>query len=141
MKFYYLLAFGLVLFTLIYIGYKTKPSTFHVPQSQINTYAEQIRHLLEDKYNSDIIFYVDLTKPSNNYRFFVIDLKTNKVLTAGLACNGKTNKDGSVIYSNEPGSNSSSKGLYCIGASYTGQHGKAYRLYGLNSTNSNALRR
>ncbi len=44
-------------------------------------------------------------------------------------------------FSNTPGSNASSSGRFRIGRAYQGCFGLAYRLHGLDSTNSNALRR
>jgi hypothetical protein len=42
---------------------------------------------------------------------------------------------------NTDGSNCTSLGRYRIGALYTGRFGRAYKLYGLDSTNSQAFRR
>jgi hypothetical protein len=44
-------------------------------------------------------------------------------------------------YSNSAGSNCTSLGRYKIGKSYTGQFGLAFRLYGLDKSNSNASSR
>jgi hypothetical protein len=61
---------------------------------------------------------------------------------AGLVAHGSglTNTD-NIVFSNEPGSYCSSVGKYRIGASYYGQFGLAYKLYGLESTNNNAFER
>ncbi|MES2703636.1 MAG: murein L,D-transpeptidase catalytic domain family protein [Bacteroidota bacterium] len=88
----------------------------------------------------DYFLYVDLSLPSYTNRFFVLDLKNRKVLMRGLCCSGKT-KNGKTLYANTPGSNCSSKGLYKIGARYFGRFGEAYKLHGLDATNSNALKR
>ena len=111
-----------------------------ITQSHIDTYIEKISPLLKSKDNKEVVFYVDLTRHSGSNRFFVIDLKTQRLLNAGLTCNGVTDKYGKVIYSNRPGSHASSKGLYKVGYSYTGKFGKSYKLHGLNATNSNAFR-
>ena len=46
-----------------------------------------------------------------------------------------------MVFSNTENSYQSSLGKYEIGSSYTGKFGKAYRLKGLDKTNSNALKR
>ena len=102
---------------------------------------KELKSYTSSKYNSDIIFYADLSKSSNDYRFFVINLKDSSIINKGLCCNGKTDDKGNTLYSNIPGSNCSSKGVYKIGNSYTGKFGKAYKLYGLSVTNSNAYAR
>ena len=43
------------------------------------------------------------------------------------------------MYSNENGSQLRSLGIYKIGAKYKGRFSDAYRLHGLQATNSNAL--
>jgi hypothetical protein len=116
--------------------------TSRVSQKQINSYISEIYTYLDyDKHKDDIVFYVDLSKSSSNYRFYVINLKDSTIIDKGLCCNGKTDKLGRVMYSNKPGSNCSSKGLYKVGSSYIGRFGKAYELHGLSSTNSNVHRR
>ena len=84
---------------------------------------------------------MDLTKPSSRYRFYVLDIPNQRVLAQGMVCNGVTDKNKKVIYSNRPGSNASSKGLYKVGYSYRGRFGKAYKLHGLESNNSKAFAR
>lgn len=133
-----------VLYVLIFLNGCTSTPISRKPnlsQDKIDAYIKKVMPLLKDKYNQKIILYVDLTKPSGEYRFFIIDIKKSKILDAGLTCNGVTDKDGNTIYSNRPGSNASSKGLYKIGYSYKGSFGKAYKLHGLSTTNSNAFAR
>ena len=91
--------------------------------------------------NSDYVFVVDLNKPSSDYRFFVVRLKDSMIINRGLCCNGKTAANGKVLFSNTPGTHCSSKGAYRVGHSYLGKFGKAYKLHGLESTNSNAFAR
>lgn len=122
-------------------GCTYSPLKPNLSQEKIDSYLKRVTPLLQDRYNKEIIFYVDLSKPSGDYRFFVLDIKNRKMLDAGLACNGVTDKQGNPIYSNRPGSNASSKGLYKVGYSYKGRFGKAYKLHGLNQTNSNAFAR
>jgi hypothetical protein len=87
------------------------------------------------------VFFADLSKPSGEYRFFIVNMDDSTVVDKGLCCNGKTDSNGKVLFSNVPGSGCSSKGVYRIGRPYIGNFGKAYRLFGLNATNSNAFTR
>lgn len=48
---------------------------------------------------------------------------------------------GNLKFSNAPESRSTSLGKYSIGKPYNGKFGKAYRLHGLEKTNSNAFAR
>ncbi|RZL02647.1 MAG: hypothetical protein EOO89_28730 [Pedobacter sp.] len=66
---------------------------------------------ISEKYNRDIAFYANLTRPSKGCRFYVLNLKVRKVIEKGLCLNGKTDEAGKVIYSNTPGSNCSSQGV------------------------------
>lgn len=108
---------------------------------EVSSYIDKVNGFLTSEYNNEIVFYVDLSRFSGDFRFFVIDLRNKMILTKGLCCNGETNSSGEVLYSNEPGSNCSSQGLYSIGGSYIGKFGKAYRLNGLQNTNSMAIGR
>lgn len=85
---------------------------------------------------------VDLSVPSGSNRFWVVDLQRDSVLMAGLVTHGYGNSTAEKTgYSNQPGSCASSPGTYRIGRAYNGRFGKAYKLYGLDSSNSNAFRR
>ena len=94
-------------------------------------------------YNSDFCFLVNMNTGSGNNRFFVYDLKKDSILLAGLVAHGRCNQwwlEGRK-YGNEPGCGCTSLGKYRIGHSYMGQFGLAYKLYGLDSSNSNAFKR
>jgi hypothetical protein len=92
-------------------------------------------------YNSNLGCYIDLTRPDNSYRFFVLDLAHRKVLLRGVCLNGLTDAQGCVRYSNEINSNCSSRGLASIGERYVGGFGRAFRLYGLEASTHNLRRR
>ena len=81
---------------------------------------------------------------SGKKRFFVYDLKNNKIVDQGLVSHGigsQTKTEGELIFSNEPNSLSTSLGKYSIGSSYNGKFGKAYKLFGLEQTNNKAFAR
>ncbi|WP_343695997.1 murein L,D-transpeptidase catalytic domain-containing protein [Flavobacterium sp.] len=96
------------------------------------------------KYNSDVVFFLDMKIESGRNRFFVYDLKNNKLLNKGLVGHGsgsETGIRGELKFSNVENSHCSSLGKYAIGGSYSGTFGKAYKLYGLDKTNNNAFNR
>lgn len=94
-------------------------------------------------FNDDIIFIADLSIHSGLPRFAIVSLKQKKILCKGMVAHGCGNFGYSekAAFSNLPNSNCSSPGKYKIGAKYNGNFGKAYKLYGLESSNSNAYRR
>lgn len=84
-----------------------------------------------------------MNEPSGKDRFFIYDLKKDSILHSGLVTHGRCNElwnDGRM-YSNEVGSACTSPGKYKVGKPYQGVFGLAYKLYGLDSTNSNAFKR
>ena len=106
---------------------------------------EQVKGFIKgEKYNQELAIFINFRIPSNKFRFFIYDLKNNKVLEKAIVAHGS----GSVVkgtnnltFSNTENSYQSSLGKYEIGSSYIGKFGKAYRLKGLDKTNSNALKR
>ena len=94
-------------------------------------------------YNTGICFMVNMSMESGTNRFFVFDLQNDSILNAGLVTHGSCNKDWLTgrQYGNMPGCNCTSLGKYKIGKPYQGKFGLAYKLYGLDSTNSNAFKR
>jgi len=97
-------------------------------------------------YNESIAFLVDYHIPSKNYRFFIVNLQTQKIIKRGLVshgdCNDFENNYFTPRFSNIPNSKCSSLGIYSVGAKYISKMwGTAYRLNGLESTNNNALKR
>lgn len=109
------------------------------------TKAEEIKSYLKknSKYNKDVFFLLDMRIPSNKYRFFVFDVKRNLISDSGLVAHGSgsATTTGELRFSNTDGSLMTSLGKYYIGNSYNGTFGKAYRMYGLDTTNSNAFLR
>jgi hypothetical protein len=73
----------------------------------------------------------------------VYDLKKNTVALSGLVAHGNCNTHSleQARFSNIPNCGCSSLGRYKVGNSYRGEFGKSYRLYGLDSSNSNAFKR
>ncbi|PXY46980.1 murein L,D-transpeptidase catalytic domain-containing protein [Flavobacterium hydrophilum] len=123
-----------------------KDETNSLEIERINFRIDEMKSMLNgnSKYNSKIAFFVDMRIPSGKNRFFVYDLQNNKIIDQGLVahgCGSDTGIKGELKFSNIPNSNSTSLGRYSIGNNYNGIFGKAYRLYGLDETNSNAFKR
>jgi len=112
--------------------------------SPFMTRATQARNYsLQNNFSTKYCFFVDMSIHSGRNRFFVYDLEKNIVLLSGLVAHGSC-KQGfldEAKFSNVPGCGCSSLGKYRIGEKYRGQYGISYKLYGLESTNSNAYKR
>lgn len=96
-----------------------------------------------NNFDTSVAFFVDMQVKSGKNRFLVVNLATGGVLKKGLVAHGKGDErfTFSKKFSNGEGSNCTSLGIYKIGKAYNGAFGLSYKLYGLNSTNSNALKR
>jgi hypothetical protein len=94
-------------------------------------------------YNTNTCFLIDMSIESGKNRFFVFDLQKDSILDAGLVAHGSCNKTwlSGRQYGNDVGCGCTSLGKYKIGAPYKGRFGVAYKLYGLDATNSNAFER
>ena len=97
----------------------------------------------KNKYNSRFCYLIDMSILSGRNRFFVYDMKEDSVVESSLVAHGCCNEIflAKAKFSNKPGCGCSSLGKYKIGSKYNGKFGVAYKLYGLESTNSNAFER
>ncbi|MEO6540104.1 MAG: murein L,D-transpeptidase catalytic domain-containing protein [Ferruginibacter sp.] len=94
-------------------------------------------------FNSRHCFLLDMRLPSGNNRFFVYNLDKDSVEIAGLVAHGSGVEDNidTPTFSNTPNSYCTSLGKYKIGNPYNGKFGLAYKLFGLDKTNSKAFDR
>ncbi len=75
---------------------------------------------------------IDYSLPSTEPRLWVIDLQTRAVLFTEHAAHGRgSGETRAARFSNTPGSNQTSLGLFVTAESYTGQNGYSLRLDGL----------
>ena len=114
--------------------------------NRLSIEANNIKNFVKSKkdYNDEIVFLVDMKIASNKNRFYIYDLKEDKIIDKGLVAHGSgsekgRNNKGELYFSNENNSLCTSLGKYEIKNSYNGDFGKAYRLKGLDKTNSNAI--
>lgn len=93
--------------------------------------------------DTNICFLVDMNIPSGSNRFFVFDWRKNKIIQAGLVAHGRCNETylQGKRYANTIGGGCTSLGRYKIGNAYNGRFGLAYKLYGLDSSNSHVFER
>jgi hypothetical protein len=111
---------------------------------KLQSKAIEVRSFAEkNNFNNNICFLVDMSLPSGENRFFVYDLNKDTIQKAGLVTHGNCNErwlEGRK-YGNSPGCGCTSLGKYKIGNNYHGKFGLAFKLYGLDKTNSNAYSR
>jgi hypothetical protein len=112
-------------------------NTVKVKGASAKNFAQQ------NNYNQTICFLVDVSQPSNENRFFIYNLKGDSIVNAGLVTHGRCNQQWleGRKYSNVIGGGCTSLGRYKIGNAYHGRFGLAYKLFGLDSSNSNAYKR
>lgn len=103
-----------------------------------------------DKHNAviavrDRIGIVDFSQPSREARFHIVDLAGGTVSAPLLVAHGKgsdpANRGIAEHFSNQMGSDASSRGSYVTGELYHGRHGRSRRLVGLDPDNDRALER
>ena len=110
---------------------------------RLNKKATQAKdYITEHGFDEKHCFLLDMRIPSGKNRFFVYNLDEGSVEIAGLVAHGSGNYYSALpVFSNTPNSNCTSLGRYKIGKSYYGKFGLAYKLYGLDKTNSRAFDR
>jgi hypothetical protein len=148
--FCFLLAGGAWYYTKIRTG-KTRTthhaagiSASHALMKKLNSRGNQLQqYAKQHAFNTSICFLIDMTIESGRNRFFIYDMQKDSILDAGLVAHGSCNKNwlSGRQYGNEVGCGCTSLGKYKIGNAYKGKFGTAYKLYGLDSSNSNAFNR
>lgn len=111
---------------------------------KINSKANLAKQFLkQNNYNPSICFLIDMSIESGANRFFVYNLKNDSIINTGLVTHGRCNEDwlSGRRYGNEVGCGCTSLGKYKVGNPYRGKFGLAYKLHGLEPTNSNAFKR
>lgn len=112
--------------------------------TKLEDQAQAAKSFVREKgYNNKTAFFIDMSLPSGQNRFFVYDLKKDSIESSGLVTHGRCNEDWleGRRYSNTVGAGCTSLGKYRIGHPYHGKFGLAYKLYGLEKSNDNAFKR
>ena len=103
---------------------------------------DMVLYAKQNHFNNQHCFMLDMKIEPGKKRFFVYNLKKDSVELAGLVTHGGgTANTGTIQFSNTPNSLCTSLGRYKIGNSYSGKFGLAFKLFGLDNTNSNAYNR
>ena len=93
----------------------------------------------------DRIGLVDFSPASREKRFHLVDVAGGRIEESWLVAHGKGSDPQNTgllqLFSNDPGSNASSRGAYCTANRYTGKHGASQRVIGLDPDNDAALER
>jgi hypothetical protein len=96
----------------------------------VRAYFQVERQHLTDK---PLVTIVDYSVPSDKRRLAVADVQTGKVLFYTYVAHGKgSGSRYATHFSNEPGTDASSLGVFLTGAAYDGKHGYSLRLDGLD---------
>lgn len=110
----------------------------------IKNYAEKIKPFVKaNNYCGNYCFLIDMKIPSGKKRFFVYDLVKDTILHSGLVTHGggsQTITD-ALTFNNIPNGSATSLGKYKIGVEYSGKFGMAFKLHGLETSNSKAFER
>lgn len=152
-KIFFTLLFLTSLLFVFYFGYPFS-SNRYIPSAtseiealeykKLQDFASNAKIFCKQKgYNNSVCFLVDMSLPAGKNRFFVYNLKNDSLINYGLVAHGSCNTSFLSVpkFSNEVGCGCSSLGKYKTGGKYKGQFGTAYKLHGLDSTNSNAYKR
>lgn len=148
--FFLLLPIGILFCSFKMVSKKTKKTSSEISATNDLTgqrLLERVKIIKQfignnPKFNKELAFFIDMWIMSGKNRFFVYDLINGKMIDQGLVAHGwgsKTKNAGKLKFSNVINSLCTSLGKYYIGHDYIGQFGKAYKLYGLDQTNSNAF--
>ena len=107
------------------------------------TVANLKKYAAAHGYNTQYVFVINMAAPSGSKRFYIINCTNDSIENSGLVAHGSGSetKGGTLTFNNTINSHASSIGKYKIGNSYQGTFGLAYKLYGLDATNSKALER
>jgi len=129
-----------------------KDSSVHFIDTRYNSAVIRLRqqavslkeYAKANQFNTDYCFLVDMSIPSGKKRFFVYNLKKDSLESSFLVAHGAGSSSAGyeqLQFSNTPNSYKTSLGKYKIGNSYYGTYGLAFKLTGLDSTNSKAFER
>lgn len=106
----------------------------------VTGYLNMLR--LNQLQRKDTLTLIDFSKPSNQERFYIIDLANREILHKTIVAHGvNSGKLYAKYFSNASNSRKSSLGFYSTTTTYSGKYDLALRINGLESTNSHASSR
>ena len=107
----------------------------------VNAAKAQLERLGQKIWLSDTVGLADFSRPSYEPRFFIVDMVAGKVRPFLVSHGSGSDPEHTAMlqsFSNEPGSNATSRGAYLTHTWYDGMHGTSMRLSGLDADNINA---
>jgi hypothetical protein len=107
----------------------------------VNAAKAQLDRLGRKIWLSDVVGLADFSRPSYEPRFFIVDMVAGKVRPFLVSHGSGSDPEHTAMlqsFSNEPGSNATSRGAYLTHTWYEGMHGTSMRLTGLDADNNNA---
>ena len=120
-------------------------------ETNVLDYSDEINKIKafakKGSYNKDIAFMIDYGMHSGRKRFFVIDLKKDKIIKKSLVCHGDgkgINTTGiPTVFSNKSETHLSSLGMAVMGERAYSSWGKNFKYWidGLEKTNNNMRKR
>ncbi len=92
--------------------------------------------------NTRYLSIIDMSKSANKERYYLIDMKENKLVYQSLIAHGKnTGEEYAKHFSNIENSYQTSIGFYTTAETYTGKNGLSMRMDGLEYCNDKARKR
>ena len=117
------------------------------PQLNFNMFQKGMKGYYSMKNNQELteerfLTLIDYTKPSNEKRFFVVDLELKQLVFKSIIAHGK-NSGGLYAskFSNESESRMSSIGFFITGEIYDGKYDYSMKIHGKEYTNNNVFER
>jgi hypothetical protein len=120
------------------------PDKESIEKKRVTDFASRLKkYAVNNGYNQSVCYLVDMKKESGENRFYVYDLNAGKIIHKALVTHGSCGNSffSKREYGNTVGCNCSSLGKYKIGRKYYGRFGLAYKLHGLEGSNSKAFER
>lgn len=109
----------------------------------IKKYAQKLKVFADTNgYSTQYCFVINMKIASGKKRFFVYNMQKDSIEQSGLVTHGEGSEtDSGLIFNNTPNALATSLGKYKIGKEYYGKFGLAYKLHGLDASNSKAFER
>jgi len=116
----------------------TEATPVAVPLTPKITEAKKL--IQENKLRDDFAILIDMSKPSDEKRWFVIDLKSEQEVYETYVAHGKGSGRGrfATVFSDSAQTYCTTLGKYEVVGSYYGKHGLSYKIRGLEEGNKNA---
>lgn len=113
-----------------------------IPPAALERAFAYLREHPDKVTNARYVTIIDFDQPSTARRMHIIDMTTGKSEDLLVAHAKRSGDNFATQFSNTPGSNMSSLGVYLTGDAITSpKHGPAMLLHGQEPTNDNALKR